>query len=240
MIDVKIEYFERGIIIDDNIFVSGDYHLGYSDSIDTMTIEDEKQEIFKHIDSVLENKNIDLFIINGDIFHRFTPASKNTRRLYHEIISHLEENNVDIKFIKGNHDRSTNSKYPSLVDFNKFISLELNDQEIIIIHGHNKYNISGDLIILNHLHPIVKIDSIKWPAYLYGENIYENADVLILPAFTSYQDGVTISDTVDIDIDFPIVTKRQFEDFKPIVFDESKNVGREFPKFSKISNKFNL
>jgi putative SbcD/Mre11-related phosphoesterase len=238
--NIEIDYLERGVLLNDHTFISGDYHLGYSDSIETMTINDEKQEIYRRINSILENNNIERFIINGDIFHEFTPASKKVRELFQEMVSRIEVEGIEMFFVKGNHDESTNSEFPLLVDFENYVKMNFGNKEVVSIHGHKEPEINSDLIILSHLHPIMKINGVEWPSYLYGEDVYNSSDVLILPTFTRYQDGIVISEKVRTEIDFPVVGNSQFGEFKPIVFDGQENETRKFPKLSKISDHFSL
>lgn len=243
MNDLNIRYSRRGILIEDDVFISGDYHIGYSDSIETMTLGQERDEISNRVRSVIDELNPTDFVINGDMFHEFTPASDEARRLYKNMVARITVD-ADYQPIMGNHDEPTNSKYQNLVDFENERTFKFEKESenitVTILHGHQEPESESDLYVISHLHPVVKINGIKWPVYLKGEDIYNGSDVIVLPTFTKYQDGVVISDEMKLSIDFPIVSRGRFRDLKPLVYDESEKTIREFPVLSKSSSYFGV
>lgn len=243
MKDLNIQFSQRGILIENDVFVSGDYHIGYSDSIPTMTLSQEREEISTSIKTVLDNLKPEKFVVNGDLFHEFTPASDEAKNLYENMVARIT---VDSEYhaVIGNHDEPTDSNYPNLVDFEqeKIFQFEKpsGDIKVAVIHGHEKPESEADLYVVGHLHPVVKINGVKWPVYLKGEDIYQGSDVIVLPTFTKYQDGVVISDKMKLNIDFPLVPREKFKDLKPLVYDEAEEAIREFPVLSKSSSYFGV
>lgn len=232
-----IKYTKRGVIIAGSTFVSGDYHIGYSDEIDTMTIQQEIDEISQNIRDVLESHNLERFVLNGDIFHEFSPASEEARNLYQEMAARIELD-CELVAIRGNHDSATESEYPDLVNFQDHLLVSDSKTDFVITHGHEEPDITGDIYVLNHLHPTVRIDGIQWPVYLKGSNIYQESDVLVLPSFNSYQDGVIVSPDILLDIDFPLVQPKEFRNLKPLVYDQDTNNVRAFPRLGESSKYF--
>jgi len=243
MEDLRIKYTERGILIEDDVFISADYHIGYSDSIRAMTLTQERDEISNRVQRVLNNLKPEGFVINGDIFHEFTPASDEARNLYENMVARIT---VDANYhpIIGNHDEPTDAEYPNLIDFKNEKTFHFDrpngDIKVTVLHGHKKPETDADLYVVGHLHPVVKINGVKWPVYLKGENIYNEADVIVLPTFTKYQDGVVVSDRMNLNIDFPMVPHGLFKDLKPLVYDEDEKTIREFPVLSKSSSYFGV
>jgi putative SbcD/Mre11-related phosphoesterase len=239
----EIEFTNRGVIIGNNFIIS-DLHIGYSDVVESMSIEDEREEIIDRLKYVYKENQIDSVIIAGDIFHEFGSPSRSARNLLKSIQRISSKHRVEFIAIKGNHDTEAvaNSRY--LVDFKQEYYFTSNiggsEYEIGVIHGHEKPSSEADLFVLGHLHPIVRIDGVDWPVYLFGENIYGSSDTVVLPAFSSYKDGVTVSSRTNTSIDFPVIKPDQFEELYPLVYDSKEDAVREFLQLSKSDDYFNI
>lgn len=238
----EILFTKRGLILDSHLIIS-DLHIGYSDVIDSMTIEDEQEEIIDRLKNVYSSNQIDKLVIAGDIFHEFGSPSKPARELLKRIRRVSSEYGVEFIALKGNHDSNAVSDSKYLVDFKDeyYFTTSYNDSESVVgvIHGHKPPEKDASLYILGHLHPNIRIDGVSWPIYLYGENIYNGSDVLILPAFSSYKDGVIVSKTTHTEIDFPLVSPTEFSELSPIVFDSENDDIRVFPILEKSDEYFN-
>lgn len=234
MID-EISFCNRGIIIDDTFIIS-DTHIGYFNNIDSMTIKDEQNDILDRIENVTKKSGINKLVINGDVFHEFKTPSIGSKQIYNDIRTILEANNCDLIPISGNHDEKSNNSPKSKYNFDNMYSFDFNNKDVVITHGHEKLeNKRGDLYILGHIHPILNINGVKWPTYLYG-NVQDKYSVLISPCFSTYQDGVIISENMDFNINFPYVKSKEFYTLKPYIYDSNKNIVRKFPELSELKN----
>lgn len=237
MID-NISFTRRGVVIDSNFIIS-DLHLGYSDEINSMTKRDEKSQITYDIVNVLERDDVDQLVVNGDIFHEFGKPSENALQIFDTLLTRTDIAGCNILLIKGNHDENVD-QYVKPHSMREDYSFNYDKSKFTVVHGHKKWSNyqQTDLLILGHLHPIAKINGVEWPTYLYGE--VESKSVLILPAFSKYQDGITVSDRIKLDIDYPFVDTNSFGSLKPYVYDNDKNEVREFPILSKSSDFFGV
>lgn len=238
---VELNFVDRGVIINDHYIIS-DLHLGYSDTIDSLTIEDEREEILPRIKSVLEEYDVNTLVVAGDVFHSFGSPSQSAREFFRSLDSLSREFNVTKEFLRGNHDTEALEEFfvSSKFDFKYQFSYE--GYTICVTHGHKIPEISHDvdLYIIGHLHPVVRINGVDWPAYLHGKNTYDQASLLVVPAFSSYKDGVVVSDHTKTNINFPFVEPEQFADMKPLVYDSNNGSVKEFPVLSKSSEFFGL
>ena len=240
----NFELTQRGVLIG-SCYIISDTHLGYSDTIREMTSEEEFIEIKNQLESAFKQHTISEVVINGDFFHTFGSPSDETQKLVRQVFRVIKRNNASITIVTGNHD-TTVEEYVSnqpVLECNVVpeYSKEQNNIYFIATHGHKKWQSSYgeyDLVILGHLHPVININGKKWPTYLHGS--FSEYNILILPAFSSYQDGVVISDTVQTNIDFPFVRPQEFRKFKPLVYDETENTIKEFPRLSQSAEYFGL
>ena len=237
MID-DITYTRRGVIINKNLIMS-DLHLGYSSEINSMTKRDEKSQITYDLTDILDDKEVDRVIINGDIFHEFGKPSENALQIFDSLLTRVDIADCKITLIKGNHDKNVD-KYVSPHTMREDYSFDRNGSKITVVHGHKRWSdySESDILVLGHLHPVVKINGVQWPTYLQGK--IENTNFLILPSFSKYQDGITISERVKLDIDFPFIKTESFRSLAPYVYDSEEDEVREFPVLNKCSQYFGV
>lgn len=227
----------RGVLVDD-CFIISDLHLGYSREIQSMTINDERENIADQINNILTRNRISSFIFCGDIFHNFSSPNEKTLELYNELRSRIQIENAEVINIIGNHDKNIPNN--TGITFNDYYKISVDGSEIVITHGHNKQEIpAGDEYIIGHLHPTVRVNGKKWACYLYGPSKLNSSNILVLPAFSSYQDGITISESFTVDVDIPFINTTDMSDFQPIVYDESDDSTKMFPNLSKSSKYLN-
>lgn len=230
-----ITYTNRGIKIEDN-YIFSDIHIGYYESVKGMIKSDQMENINDRLQSTLKNRKIQNVIIAGDIFHDFKKPTDEHIDQLKSIRSIVRSENCNLILITGNHD-NVSGNISDLNFYDEYI-LELEKNKVAIGHGHKDFEKNADLYVVGHLHPVLNINGVKWPIYLYGKNTYRQSDVLILPAFSSYQDGVVISDNMNIKIDFPIVNNKEFGELKPLVYDNTDDSVKEFPVLSKYISHF--
>lgn len=238
-----VTFTKRGVVVG-NHFIISDLHIGYSDVIDSMTIEDERNEIIDSLQSVYRNHMIDKLVIAGDVFHEFGSPSRSARDLLRSIQEMTSNHRVEFVAIRGNHDKQALSNSRYLIDFKESYQFEVSTNEgscsIGVAHGDKEPQFKSDLYIIGHLHPSVRIEGVSWPVYLYAQSIYEGSDLLVLPAFSSYKDGVIISKNTRTSIDFPMVSPPKFKQFYPIVYDFSDDSVKIFPQLAKSDKYFNV
>lgn len=239
----EVKFTERGVLLE-NHFIVSDLHIGYSDVIESMTIEDERAEILDRLEKVYKDEQVDRLVVAGDVFHEFGSPSRPARQLLKDIQQSASKHRVEFTAIRGNHDTKAVSDSKYLIDYKDeyYFSATYNGEanKVGVIHGHELPDEDADIYILGHLHPNVKIDGINWPTYLYGHSLYNDSDLFVLPAFSSYKDGNIISKVTRTEIEFPLVSSQDFREFAPIVYDSEGNTTRMFPKLDKSAEYFSI
>lgn len=219
----------RGIIINKSYIIS-DLHIGQSINIQSMSLEDERDEIIPNIEAVLNSHNIDKLIIAGDIFDQHKRPENSHIKVLDDINDIVQNNDCELVLIRGNHDENTTDYM--LHNFLDYYNLD----NTIITHGHKLLdNVDSDLYIVGHIHPTIRIQGKIWPIYLVGYSKEVNSNIIVLPSYTKYQDGNIIKKN----------TKNSFyyiddySDFKPYIYDSSIDQVRKMPEMKKIEKYIN-
>lgn len=235
-----LSYSNRGVVIGDTYIIS-DLHLGYSEDIPSMTQQDERVEIADRITATLENENIESMVLNGDVFHQFKRPSDKAREIFDELKLRVQADDINLFVVTGNHDKVAKEQFSSSIDFKPYYKFKHQDTEVVVTHGHKMVEAGdADLFVFGHLHPVMKVSGVNWPSYLLGEEIYGDSDVLILPCYSKYQDGVVISKRTKMDIKFPYIRTSDFAKMSPIIYDDNKDDVKKFPILEKSDSYFGL
>lgn len=241
-------YKHRAVLIEETAVI-GDLHIGYADIIDGFTHKDEREELIPRIRTILSEHNVETLVLNGDIFHSFESPSYDARRTFTMIQDIAETHGVDLQLIQGNHDTAAAKTYTDLPEFAGRYTITRSiisnrsptEQKIYVSHGHTKVTEECDVLVLSHLHPVVRIEGITWPTYLYGPSNRDNIDnVLILPAINSIHDGVTVSSHTETNIPFPNIEPSEFGNLKPFIYYSEREDVTRFPKLSKSETFFRI
>lgn len=223
----QFKFTRRGVIIGKTYIVS-DLHIGYHSRVDSMTVDDEMNEIYERINDVIESENINRIIFNGDIFHEFGAPNESSLRAYDKLVTHIKDKDIGVIPVKGNHDADS-----TLRNTQTKVDLSDNSNSYLVTHGHKRITSEKpiDCYIIGHIHPIYRIRGVEWPIYLYGSN-QQSESVFVTPCFSSHQDGVLISSDTSLDIDFPYVS--DFSPMQPVVYNESRDEGEILPPIREI------
>jgi len=201
----RIRFLNNALLIDNEILVLGDLHLGVLEHLQGIPNEQIKEileklrEIFDYI-SKLRIK-IKKIVVLGDFKHKFGEISDSEWREGVRLIDYFIERvgRKNIILIKGNHD--------SILDpIAKKRRLKLDDfyvhSEFIFMHGHKNEKIKDKeilkdkkikFVILGHLHPTITLsDEYKrerYKCFLFGK--WKGKIVYILPSFGDSGQGYT-------------------------------------------------
>ncbi|AHC51603.1 phosphoesterase [Sulfolobus acidocaldarius SUSAZ] len=186
-----------------NAVVLSDVHIGFEQEMANKGIYIPKVQKKRFL--TIYRKALDYFktnklIINGDFKHTFNKITKQERDELTEILTELNENKIEVKIVKGNHDN-----YISAVT-EKFSNVELvediNVNDISIFHGHKRIDVQENenkVYIIGHEHPRLSIkDRLGFARKLQcflKVPLRNNSTVIVLPATGTYQSGndVTLS-----------------------------------------------
>lgn len=202
---MRIEYLNRVLLIDKQIAVLGDLHIGYEDLLRRKGVLLPRMQ-FKEISRSLEKifskiGNDKKIVILGDLKHEFSENTEQEWREVSKVVDLLLENSKKLILIKGNHDNYlggiTSRKGVELVESHV-------DSGILFAHGDKMISEMRDksvkVIVLGHLHPAVTISDKykreKFKCFLSGR--WLGKKVIILPSFFPYVEGSEVKyDSLD-------------------------------------------
>jgi metallophosphoesterase superfamily enzyme len=102
----------------------------------------------------------------------------------------------------------------------------------VVCHGHDPPDCEADRYVFGHLHPTVGIEGDRRPCFLYGKGVYNDADVICLPAFTRFAPGVPVTDMDARGTRSPLVT--DIDRLRPIVYDPDADETFRFPALGEL------
>ncbi|MBS3078964.1 metallophosphoesterase [Candidatus Pacearchaeota archaeon] len=259
--EVEIRFLEDCLLIDKEILVFGDVHIGYEEHIaERGAIPDVQfKEIIERLDRVFKLLKKDgilikQIIILGDLKHEFGGISdkewSETLRLIDYLDKKIEKDDMNkqkkdkIILIKGNHDNIlgpiAKKRDLKVVDYYKV-------KGICFMHGNKLYNGCFEdckYFILGHLHPSIslvdKYKKEKFKCFLKGK--WKNKEVYVLPSFSPISFGYDLNSfryEKEQDNGFFIVPEKDLKKFEVIIYNNLENRNYNFGKLSKIIEKMN-
>jgi len=241
---IKIRFLENSLLINNEIFVLGDIHIGFEEHISTSgLLRIQMKDIFNDLKDIfkkLEKENIKLkkIIILGDLKHEFGGISESEWRDVLKFLDYLGKKTKEIILIKGNHDNIigpiAKKRKVKLKNYYKY-------KDICFIHGNKEYKgcLDSKILIMGHLHPSVTLsDNYKkerYKCFLKGK--WKKKEVYILPSFSSISFGYDISEMCDKDKKgFLIIPHKKIKNFKVIIYNKKEDKEYNFGKLGKIKN----
>ena len=206
---VKEKVFTRFLndclLINEDILVIGDIHLGYEGYIvgEEVSLKFQLEEILKKLDSVFEilkrgYVKLKKIVLLGDLKHEFKGISKSEWRDVLGLLDYLKKRCKDIVLIEGNHDnlleliaKKQNIRLKKYYKIRKKIC----GKSIVVcfLHGHEcfKQCLNSNILIIGHLHPSIslkdKYKNEKFKCFLKGR--WKRKIVYILPSFSDTNIG---------------------------------------------------
>ena len=225
-----IEFHGRSIYLPlADVLVLSDLHVGRAQASNVSFPLDERGDLLSRLDTQLERFSPGTVVIAGDLLHSFDRIPDTVRRTVDAIESRVDATDASLVVTPGNHDAMLDAVYDGRRERAYRIA------ETLIGHGHEEPDESDaddesvGLWILGHEHPAIRIEGRKHPCYLYGEDVYCGADVLVLPAFSRLARGTVVNRQRSTDCLSPLVRSVGLGAFRPIVRDETADETLVFP-----------
>jgi len=222
--------------------IIADTHLGFEEEMASRGILIPPFQLGRVMKVVKEALNLvdpDLFIIAGDLKHKFNELGREERKEIAELLTYLLPRVGDVIVVRGNHDNYLaymTKKFPfKLVEY-----LRLGDY--LIVHGHRpvpKDVVGWDTLIFGHEHPSIAVrDSIgslgKFPCFLKGK-LRGGETFITMPAVGAYQTGSKISLSREGYLSPILKESALLEDIIPVIIDEEVGI-LELPPLSAIAD----
>ncbi len=212
----------------EKIFVIGDIHLGFEESLTKRGIllpKFQLKETLTRLKSILKDLDVKEVVITGDLKHEFGKVLFTENDEILKFLDFLLEK-YKVVIIKGNHD-------VTLSYISQKRNIELREyykiNEVFICHGDKLINnldfFNSKTIIIGHEHPAVSISnnhrSEIFKCFLVGT--YDNKELVVLPSFNVLTEG---SDILRDEILSPFL-KQKLDDFEVyIVCDKVYKFGK--------------
>ena len=240
----KIEFMNNALLVNNEILVISDLHIGYEDVLADKGIFPRSQ--LKNMVDKLNGIFFDLnmrgirlkkIIICGDLKHEFGEISEAEWREAIKLLDFLIKTCKDIVLIKGNHDNIlgpiAQKQGVEFVDYYK-------TGGVCFIHG-NKMPKNGfgdnNVIVMGHLHPAISISDgykkEKYKCFLKGK--WKKKEVYILPSFSEVGLGYDlIRGGGDGKKEFLIIEDKFLEKFNVIIYNNKDKKEYDFGKLKKL------
>jgi len=243
----SIQFLESCILINKEILVLGDFHIGYNKYLfynrgfknHFNEIMDELDFIFKKLkkDKIILKK----IIVLGDLKHEFGKISNIEWEEILKILDYLNKK-IDKSFqedrivlIKGNHDKVlkfiSKKRDICLVDYYKI-------ENICFLHGDIMFKEclnSVDVLVIGHYHPAITISdkykTEKYKCFLKGN--WKNKLVYILPSFSPFSYGYDLNQ-INNNSNFGFIEKKDLKRFEVIIYNKKDDEIYNFGKLKKF------
>ncbi len=196
--DIRISNGRCAMLIRSRTLVLGDMHLGIEASLELEGMQlprAQAKETKRRIDEVVKADPPKRIVVLGDLKHEF---SRNLDQEWSQVRAMLEHlgSIAEVTLVRGNHDNY-------LATITSSMGLDLVDEAVVdgihLSHGHIAN--PGRPLVQGHEHPSARLFDgvggyVKLPAFLY----HEQAEVLVLPAFSPLASGNDVSTLLSGDV----------------------------------------
>ncbi|MFD1563848.1 metallophosphoesterase [Haloarchaeobius amylolyticus] len=228
-IDVPFAVHDRAVFVTAaETLVLADVHLGKAAASSVDAPIDDGADVRGRLESVLAATDPSTVVVAGDLLHSFSQLPRGVEHDLERLIATVDAAGAELVVTPGNHDTLLERAF----DGETAHEYELADGETVVCHGHERPETAADRYIVGHDHPALAIEGRKRPCLLYGPDVYDGADVLVLPAFTRLAAGSTVNRMAGHDFQTPLV--RNADEFHPAVRDDSSGETLWFPPLGEL------
>lgn len=201
--------------------VVADLHLGRDAASNVEVRLGEHEDVTGRFESLLERYNPDEAVIAGDLLHAFSRLPRGVLESVTQLKQAARSTGTRLVVTPGNHDGMLDEVWEGpMVD-------EYRVGDWVICHGHEEPEAEAAGYVIGHDHPTIEIEGQRRPCFLHGKDVYRNADILVLPAFTPLAPGVGVNHMSAVDFQSPLITDADV--LCPIVRDETADETLTFP-----------
>lgn len=168
----------------------------------------EKEELLRRIEIILAKLNPKRFVIAGDVVHSFGRADQRIRRKLDAILNTIRSR-CDLVLISGTHD--------GMLPYMGFAAQSRYDEGgYTVSHGDEDLRDHGHLI-MGHEHPVLDVEMMRIPCYLFGSGLMDGMDIVVLPAFNPLCQGVAVNHLEAPDLLSPLLRRLDVGKLHPVV-----------------------
>ena len=200
--------------------VLADLHLGRSRTANVELPLPEREVIQSRLSGLLETFEPETVVLGGDVCHSFSTIPRGVTKTFEGVREQVENAGAAFVVVRGNHDVMLDS----LADP---VSETCLRDGTVVHHGHEHPDADAERYVVGHDHPAIEIEGVRHHCFLWGEDVYRDGDVLVVPAFTELAAGTVINGARGQDTWSPLVSG--LDAFRPVVREEEDGETLVFP-----------
>lgn len=215
--------------------VVADTHVGRDEASAVSFPLGERADLAERLDALVAHFDPHEVVVAGDVVHTFESVSARSREGLDDLQSVCANRDADLVLVVGNHDTALTGVWDGPLHDEYVLdspSGERDPPRTVVCHGHETPDTAADRYLLGHLHPAIEVEGNRHPCFLHGEDVYRDADVLVLPAFNRLASGVLVNDGARSGVDSPLVP--DLDRFRPLVYDEDTQETLRFPPLGEL------
>ncbi len=215
-----VSFHDRAVVIDDVLIVA-DLHVGRGAASTVELPVGEGADMVERFEELCERVDPAEIVIAGDLLHSFRTIPGPVDDTLQGLRTAASEADARLVVTPGNHDTMLDVVWDGPTE------PEFRHGETVITHGHVEPATSAERYIIGHDHPTITIEGRRRPCYLAGDEVYDGADLLVLPSFNRLVRGVEINRMSTADFMSPLI--RDADSLAPTVWDDDAEDALSFP-----------
>ena len=209
--------------------VCADLHVGRDAVSDVEFRVGEHEDLLERFGALCERYEPAEAVVAGDLLHSFDRLPTGAVETVQGLRTAAESVGCELVVTPGNHDSMLDSIWDGPTTAEHRLGGEAS---VVVTHGHVPPTADADWYVVGHDHPVIEIEGMRRPCYLYGPEAYDAAGVLVVPAFSRLPAGVAVNGMSAADFASPLVSTAG--GLRPIVRDEEADRTHEFPPLRKL------
>lgn len=199
----------------EDVLVVADLHLGFdASSAVTMPIG-EREAVLTHFEELLDTFEPGTVVVAGDFLHAFDGVPRGVRETVTAVETRVANAGAALRVTRGNHDTMLDE-----IGIQGEIRETLRVGETVIAHGHDEISEGASRYIIGHEHPTIEIAGNRYPCVLFGDDVWNGQDVLVLPALSPLVRGTPVNEIRRGDALSPMLAEPGA--FRPVVVGEDE------------------
>jgi metallophosphoesterase superfamily enzyme len=215
---------DRAVYIPESgTLVCADLHVGRDAASDVELRLGEHEDLTSRFAGLLELYEPSTTIVAGDLLHSFDRIPTGAADTVRTLSGLAADAGCRMVVTPGNHDTMLEELWEGAITS----EYRPDDQGVVVTHGHVPPAADAEWYVVGHDHPMIEIEGLRRPCYLYGPDQYEGAGLLMLPSFSRLPAGVRVNGMSAAAFQSPLVT--DVGSLRPIVYDDESGETHTFP-----------
>lgn len=225
---------ERAVSLGD-VLVIADLHVGRGSASNVELPVGDGADMVERLAALCVEFDPETVVVAGDILHSFETVPRQVDSTLAGLREATQEVGADIIVTPGNHDTMLDAVWDGDTTPEFVVGSEGDRPRTVVCHGHVQPETDADRYVVGHDHPTISIEGQRLPCFLAGDDVYEGADLLVLPSFNRLVPGVEINDMRASDFMSPLI--RDTGSLAPVVRDTNARETLTFPPLGEFRHR---